>query len=608
MPVLLGLILGAVGFAGGAGLVGVVRSVLGESFWSTGMSWSLAYPFALIGWLIGVGGWKYWATEWFGGTAAPPSTGLKRYFEFNGDHKVIGIQYGVTFAAIFLLSGLTAMLIRFELMASGMQLFNEDQYNAAMSFHGITMVAVAVAMVLGAFGNYIVPLMIGARDMAFPKVNALSYWLTPPVAILLVIAVLMGGWDTGWTAYPPLSILNKSGQVLFNLAVITFGLVSIMGGINFLCTIIYERAPGMTWGRLPIFVWGTFAGSLIAFFFTQGFAAALLMGLFDRVVGTSFFRASEGGSAVLYEHIFWFYSHPAVYVMVLPAFGAVLEILSHMSRKPLYAYRWAVGGLLGIVALSGVVWAHHMFTSGMQDYLQAPFLVLTEIISIPTGLIFLAALGTIWRGRLWMRTPMLFALAFVFNFTIGGITGIYLADVPTDLHLHDTYFVVAHFHYTIVGGEIFALFAAIYFWYPKMTGRMFNETLGKIHFWMMFIGFQAVFIPMFQVGVKGMNRRIADYPAAYEGLNLWISVAAFFLGASFIFFTVNMVYSWMRGPKAAANPWQARTLEWQVSSPPPVHNFDEIPTIGGSPYDYGVPDAPAHARLAEQGVSTGGGG
>lgn len=607
MPVIFGLILGVIGFAGGASLVGAVRSALGYPFWSMGISWSLAYPFALIGWLVGVGGWKYWATEWFGGTAAAPSTGVKRYFEFNGDHKVIGIQYGVTFAAIFLLSGFTAMLIRWELMATGMQLFNDDQYNAAMSFHGITMVAVAVAMVLGAFGNYIVPLMIGARDMAFPRINALSYWLTPPVAILLLIAVFLGGWDSGWTAYPPLSILNKSGQVLFNLAVITFGLVSILGGINFLCTVIYERAPGMTWGRLPIFVWGAFAGALIAFFFTQGLAAALLMGLLDRLAGTSFFRTSEGGSPVFYEHLFWFYSHPAVYVMVVPAFGAVLEVLSHMSRKPVYAYRWAVGALLGIVAVSGIVWAHHMFTSGMSEYLHAPFLILTEIISIPTGLIFLSALGTIWRGRLWLRTPMLFALAFVFNFTIGGITGIYLADVPTDIHLHDTYFVVAHFHYTIVGGEIFALFAALYFWYPKMTGRMFNETLGKIHFWMMFIGFQAVFIPMFQVGVKGMNRRIADYPAAYEGMNAWISVAAFFLGASFIFFTVNMVYSWLRGPKAEANPWQARTLEWQVSSPPPAHNFEEIPTIVGSPYDYGVPGAPAHARWVEQGASAGGG-
>jgi cytochrome c oxidase subunit I len=598
-PILNGLVLALAGFALGVGATGLVRvALLGRDFWSTDLSWSLGYPIGLIAWVAGVGGWRYWARGWFGLAAAPyETTGWRRYLDFNVDHKVIGIQYIVTFIVIFLLSGLTVMLVRWELMQPGMQLFTEDQYNAAMSFHGITMVAVAVAILLGGFGNYIVPLMIGARDMAFPKLNALSYWLTPPVAVLLLIAVGMGGWDSGWTAYPPLSVVNKSGQTLFNLAVITFGLVSILGGINFIVTIVYERAPGMTWGRLPIFVWGAFSASLISFLFTQAFAAALLMVLFDRVLRTSFFDFKNQGSALLYEHAFWFYSHPAVYVMVLPGFAVVLEVLAHMSRKPLFAYRWAVGAFLGIVTLSGVVWAHHMFTSGMAAYLSAPFLVLTEMISVPTGLIFLAGLGTIWGGRLWLQTPMLFALSVLFNFTIGGITGIFLADVPTDLHLHDTYFVVAHFHYTIVGGEIFALMAAVYYWFPKITGRMYNETLGKLHFWTMFIGFQLVFIPMFEVGVQGMNRRVADYPAAYEGLNLFISLSAFLLGASFLVFTWNLASAWIRGPAAEANPWHARTLEWQTSSPPPIHNFDVDPVITGFPYDYGEPRAAPHARL-----------
>ena len=595
-PIVRGLFWAVVGFVLAAALVGGIRTAMGLDFWNTTVDWVIAYPVALLGWLMGVGVWPQWGREWLGGKAEPYAlTGWQRYFGFSPDHKVIGIQYAVTFIVLFLLAGLAAMLIRIELAQPGLQLFTSDQYNAAMSFHGITMVAVAVATLLGGFGNYLVPLMIGARDMAFPRLNALSYWLVPPVAILLVIAVGMGGWDSGWTAYPPLSEVNKEGQVLFNLAVITFGVVSILGGINFLVTVTYMRAPGLTWFRLPIFVWGAISASLISFFFTQAFAAALLMVLLDRALGTSFFRASGGGSALLYEHIFWFYSHPAVYVMVLPGFGAALEILSLMSKKPLFAYRWAAGAMLGIVALSGIVWAHHMFTSGMDPALHAPFLVLTELISIPTGLIFLSALGTIWQGKLWLQTPMLFALAFVFNFLLGGVTGIYLADVPTDLHLHDTYFVVAHFHYTIVGGEIFALFAALYYWFPKFTGRMYSERLGKIHFWMMFLGFQLTFIPMFRVGIQGMNRRVADYPAAYGEYNLFISFAAFLLGASFLFFTWNMLASWFRGPAAAANPWRASTLEWQVSSPPPEHNFDEIPVITGDPYGYGGA-GPAHNR------------
>ena len=603
-PIVVGLVLAVIGFMIGAGVTGVIRVVLlGRDFWSTELSWSTGYPVALIGWLFGVGGWKYWGREWFGLDVHPfTSSGWKRYFDFSTDHKVIGIQYIVTFAALFLLSGLIAMLIRIELAWDGLQLFDHATYNRAMSFHGITMVAVAVAVVIGGFGNFVVPLMIGARDMAFPRLNALSFWLVPPVAVLLVVSTLspqLGGWDSGWTAYPPLSVLNSSGQVLFNLAVITFGLVSIIGGINFLVTIIYLRAPGMTWGRLPIFVWGIFVASLLSFIFTQAFAASLLMVLLDRVADTSFFRASEGGSAILYQHFFWFYSHPAVYIMVLPGFAVTLEVLTHFSRKPLFGYRWAVAGLLGIVGLSGVVWAHHMFTSGMADYLHAPFLVVTELISIPTGVIFLAALGTIWAGKLWLRTPMLFALSVIFNFLIGGLTGIYLADVPTDLLLHDTYFVVAHFHYTIVGGEIFALFAGLYYWFPKITGRQFNELLGKIHFWLMFVGFQLTFIPMFFVGIQGMNRRVADYPAEFAETNLIITAGAFMMGSSFLFFIWNIASSWIRGPQAEANPWQAPTLEWQTSSPPPEHNFPVPPVVVGHPYTYGIAGA-KHAETSVQ--------
>jgi cytochrome c oxidase subunit 1 len=359
----------------------------------------------------------------------------------------------------------------------------------------------------------------------------------------------------------------------------------------------------MNWGRLPIFVWSMFATAWLALLFTQYFAAAMLMITLDRIAGTTFFNPATGGEPLLYQHVFWFYSHPAVYIFVLPGMGLTLEILTHFSRKPLFAYRWAVGGLLGIVGMSGLVWAHHMFVSGMGDQLLAPFLVSTEMISIPTGLVFLSALGTIWMGRLWLRTPMLFALGVVFNFLIGGITGIFLADVPTDVNLSDTYFVVAHFHYTIIGGEIFALFAAIYYWFPKITGKMYNERLGQIHFWLMFIGFNATFLPMFWAGLHGMNRRIATYNPDLQGVNTFISIMGFILGSSFLFFVFNMVRAWLRGPKAVADPWRARTLEWQVPSPPPEENFPLPPVVMGHPYDYGVPGAPAHGLLSPAGAS-----
>jgi cytochrome c oxidase subunit 1 len=515
---------------------------------------------------------------------------------------VVGIQYLVTFLILFLMAGLFAMLIRVQLLKPEDSVLSDGMYNRVMSMHGIIMVAVAVASVIGGFGNYFVPLMIGARDVAFPRLNALSFWLVPPVAVLLLAAQAVGGWDSGWTAYPPLSERNASGQVFFNMAIITFGLSSILGGMNFLVTITHMRAPGMTWGRLPIFVWSMFAAAILALTYTQFFAAAVAFVTLDRIADTTFFRSETGGAPLLYQHVFWFYSHPAVYIFVLPGLGLTLEMLAHFSRKPLFAYRWAVGGLLGIVGLSGVVWAHHMFVSGMDSKLLAPFLVTTEIISVPTGLVFLSALGTIWQGKLWLRVPMLFAMGVVFNFLIGGITGIFLADVPTDINLSDTYFVVAHFHYTIIGGEIFALFGAIYYWFPKITGRMYNEKLGQLHFWIMFLGFNATFIPMFWAGLHGMNRRVASYSPELQDVNVAISVMGFILGTSFLFFVANVVWALFAGEKAEADPWRARTLEWQVSSPPPLENFPSRPVVTGGPYDYGVQGAPAHSMLTPAGA------
>ena len=596
-PLARGLGWGLAGYAIGWGVASLARILIGAAAGGP-VAFVVGYVFGLIGWILGIGAWHAWVRGWFGlPLRSEEHTGWRRYFHFNLDHKVIGVQYLVTFVAVFLLAGLLAMSMRAELAAPGPTVMDPGTYNQVMSLHGILMIAVAVAVVLGGFGNYLVPLMIGAEDMAFPRLNALSYWLIPPSAILLLTSPLAGGFDTGWTAYPPLATTNAFGQVLFCLAVITFGLASILGGINFLATITTLRAPGMTWRRVPIFVWSVLVSSIMAMLFTQYFAASLLLELLDRLGGTVFFHAEQGGEPLLYQHLFWFYSHPAVYIMIVPAFGLVLEILPAFARKPLFGYRLAVWGFFGILALSGVVWAHHMFTSGMSPSLHAPFMITTELISIPTGLVFLSALGTLWRGRLWLTTPMLFALFFVANFLIGGITGIYLADVATDIHLQDTYFVVAHFHYTIVGGEIFALLAAIYYWFPKITGRMYNERLGKLHAWWTFLGFNVTFLPMFLVGVHGMNRRVADYLPEYAGLNQFISISAFVLGAGFLVFVANMLWSLVRGPRAEANPWRSRTLEWQVASPPPALNFPARPRILGDPYGYGIPGA-VHAELS----------
>ena len=516
--------------------------------------------------------------------AAPDWT---RFTRFSLDHKVIGVKYLFLSMLVLAVAGLMALIMRAELARPGLQFLTHDQYNSVMTMHGIGMIVVALTAIIGGLGNYVVPITIGARDMAFPRLNALSFWILPPAVLMLLGALGMGGMDTGWRAYPPLAVRGGPGKLLFLLAFLTAGFSSIFGGVNTLTTVVTMRAKGMTMRRLPIFPWSMAAAGVIMVMATSVVAASLIMTVCDRALGTSFFDAAGGGTALLYQHLFWFYSHPAVYIMILPAFGLILEMLPVFSRKPLFGYPLAVGSFIGIVVLSFLVWAHHIFTSGMWDFLKIPFMVLTEMISIPTGVVFLCALGTMWDGRLRLRAPMLWALGFLAHFLVGGLTGIFLADVPTDIHLHNSLFVTAHFHFTIVGGVIFAFFAGFYYWFPKMSGRMMGEGLGKLHFWLFAGGFNMVFLPLFYVGAQGVPRHTADYPPEFARPELWASAGGFVAGLGTLVFFYNVWRSARSGAPAGDNPWQAKTLEWTVSSPPPPENFAAEPAVDGAPYGYG---------------------
>jgi len=391
-PIARGVVSAVVGLLIGLGIGTGIAALTGND--PAEINITFGYLFGLIGWLLGIGVWDNWVREWIGRERRSfTPEGWRRYFGFSLDHKVIGVQYLVTFVILFLLAGIFALIMRLELADAGDGLIGPDYYNTIMSLHGIIMVAVAVAAIIGGFANFILPLMIGAEDVAFPRLNALSFWIVPPVAVLLILTPLFGGFDSGWTAYPPLSVINADGQLLFLFAFLTFGLSSILGGLNFLTTTICLRAPGMTWGRLPIFVWSVFAAAIISATATQVVAFGLLMVILDRVSFMTFFNEAAGGKPLLYEHVFWFYSHPAVYIMILPGFGLMLEMISHFSRKPLFAYKWVVGSFLFITVLSFLVWAHHLFTSGMEEFLHIPFMAITELISVPTGVVFLAALG-----------------------------------------------------------------------------------------------------------------------------------------------------------------------------------------------------------------------
>jgi len=548
---------------------------------------------------------------------AAPRGFLRRYV-FSTDHKVIAKQFLFLGLAFLAVGGFLAMLIRWQLANPGVPfplvgkllygpsggVISPAAYTALFTMHGTIMIFFAITPILiGAFGNFCIPLLIGARDMVFPRLNLLSFWSMFVATAVLTASffVPLGAPQAGWTAYPTLSTAIGTpglGQTLWTVAIYFNGASSIMGAVNYITTVIRLRAPGMGYFQMPLTVWGLWLTSILNALFVPVLAAGMVLLFFDRVFGTQFFVAGSairgGGDPILYQHLFWLFGHPEVYILILPAWGIVSDLLSFFARKPAFGYRVTVGSMIAVVILSSLVYGHHMFVTGMSPMLGESFMLLTMIISVPAVILFFNWLATIWRGAMRTTPAMLFALGLVFTFGLGGLTGLFLADIEADVYLHDTFFVVGHFHLIMAAAVLLASFAAIDYWFPKMFGRMMNPVLGKLHFWLTIVSLNLVFCGQLLIGYAGMQRRLYD-PSAYEFLkpllkmNRGISHAAFVLGAAQLLFVVNFFWSLARGRKAEANPWQVGTLEWTVPSPPPHHNFDRIPVVRQGPHELGNP-------------------
>jgi cytochrome c oxidase subunit 1 len=557
----------------------------------------MGYLLGVLGWLIGLGVFNDTFQQMRGRPVVGAGEGhvgddLAKYFRYSLDHKVVGIQYLFGMIVYFLTGGLFAMAIRAELLSPSYHLISPNAYLEVVGEHGTMMMMMMTSVVMGPLGNYLVPLMIGSKRVAFPRVEALSFWLTPCAFVILLSSVLLGGFPTGWTGYAPLSIQAGSGMDGYAIAFGLMGISAILAAFNMVVTIICYRAPGMRWSRLPMFVWAMLTTGFLLVLAGPVLVGGMYMIITDRTAQTAFFVSQLGGSSYLYEDLFWFFGHPEVYILALPGFGIVSEIIPVFCRKPLFGYKIAAAGMLGVAILSFFVWQHHLFDSGMDPDMRPLFMLTTELISIPTGFIYLVAMGTFWKAKIRLTVPMLFALGMYINFLFGGISGVFLSDVPADTTSHGSFFVMAHFHYTIMGGLIFAFMGGIYYWLPKMMGIKLNERLGKLHFWTMFIFFNSTFLPLFAVGEEGQPRRVFEYARNLETLNDWVSISAFLLGVSMLIFLFNFVMStlfWRE--REVGNPWRARGLEWQVSSPPPPNNFQHIPVVLSGPYEYGDPTA-----------------
>ncbi len=518
--------------------------------------------------------------------------GFNNWF-FSVDHKRIGIMYLVAILFFFILAGIAAMVVRAELLYPGQQIIDRHGYNVAFTLHGAMMVFLFIVPGIPAtLGNFCLPIMIGAKDVAFPRLNLLSFWIYLLGAAIIVFSLIGPpgeSWlDTGWTLYTPYSVESSSGVIPVTLGVFVLGFSSILTGLNFVVTIHKMRAPGMTWHRLPLFVWALYSASLIQILATPVVGITLLLLVMERTFQIGFFTASLGGDPILFENFFWFYSHPVVYIMILPAMGVVAEILPVFSKKPIFGYRAIAYSSLAIALVSFFVWGHHLFVSGMSDWSRWVFSLLTFAVAIPTAIKVFNWISTLYKGSIQLDSPMLYACAFIFLFTIAGLTGLPLATLATDVHLHDTYFVVAHFHYTMQGGTVIGLLAGIHFWFPKIFGKMYSEKRARIGFWMLFIGFNATFMPQFVLGYMGMPRRYFDYLDQFATLHFMSSIGAFINGIAYLYIFGNLIHAVVKGRAAEKNPFGSLSLEWTVPSPPPLTNFDEIPIVTDWTYGYGT--------------------
>jgi cytochrome c oxidase subunit I len=588
------------GIIGGA-LFGFVAWALSHHFFdNSSRSYSdLVATFTGIGWMFG-----FWLGigalnapfAWMIGSDqnradqlyyAGEDQGKVRYWKYCTDHKVVGVQYIIMTMVLLGAGGLLAMGIRTELILPGTHFVNQQVYNGFIAVHGMLMILALIVAVAGPWANFVLPIMCGARDMAFPRLNALSLWTLVSAAFLLLTTLAVGSLPVGWVVLAPITNQAGVGMDFFAMAILVFSVSTTVAGVNTICTVMTMRTKGMTLSRLPIFVWGSMIAAALGLYAFPYFFLVETLQLLDRTESTSFFVASGGGEGWLQANLFWLMGHPEVYVILIPAVAALFEIASVMSRKPVFSYRTAIGGMAGLAGLSILVWAHHMFTSGWAPTLGGPFMVTTELISIPTGVFFLVLVGTLWRGNIWMKVPTYWMFGFIANFIIAGITGIYLSDIPIDNEFHGTMFVTAHFHYVFVGSVLFGAIAALAFWYPKVTGRYLDEKLGKISFWLTFIGVQVTFMAMFVSGLKGMPRRYASYSLLFEHSNFVTTIGAYTIMAGMLVLLGAIITSWNKGVASGPNPWHANSLEWMVPTPPPLENFDVLPVITSDPYNYG---------------------